>query len=216
MPFGWLNWLGAETVGVLVAIFNLLWVPVVAFAGIAVPDKVLTLPILVTFAVSVLHFTALYRRRVPIPALQAAGAMVAAMAMQWTVARAVAHGLVKDHFAFVRTAKGGGRPRRTRWLPISGVLRGLIGGLLLFGALSYSRPITSACARSCLRQFSWCRAFRSSPPQPRRVRELPANDFAPWRSLEARLLEVLPREFLPRRDEIETAAAAPEKIEAAQ
>ena len=42
--FGWINWLGAESVGVLVAIFNLVWVPVVAFAGIAVPDKVLTLP----------------------------------------------------------------------------------------------------------------------------------------------------------------------------
>src|SRR5215470_14959241 len=47
--FGWINWLGAETVGVLVAILNLVWVPVVAFVGIAVPDKVLTLPIIATF-----------------------------------------------------------------------------------------------------------------------------------------------------------------------
>src|SRR5205085_8021353 len=38
---GWLNWLGAESVGVLVAILNLLWVPVVAFVGIAIPDKIL-------------------------------------------------------------------------------------------------------------------------------------------------------------------------------
>src|SRR5260370_3824685 len=37
---GWLNWLGAESVGVVVAILNLIWVPIVAFAGIAVPDKV--------------------------------------------------------------------------------------------------------------------------------------------------------------------------------
>ena len=43
---------------------SLRWVPVVAFAGIAVPDKVLTLPIMATFAISVIHFIALYRRRV--------------------------------------------------------------------------------------------------------------------------------------------------------
>src|SRR3984893_12120529 len=104
---GWLDWLGAETVGVLVAILNLIWMPVVTFAGIAVPDKVLTLPIIATFAVSVVHFVALYRRRVPIAAGQAAGALLAAMAMQWTVAYAVANGIVKDRLAFVRTAKGG-------------------------------------------------------------------------------------------------------------
>ena len=53
---GWLNWLGAESVGVLVALLNLIWVPVVAFVGIAIPDKILTLPIIATFAVSVVHF----------------------------------------------------------------------------------------------------------------------------------------------------------------
>ena len=46
---GWLNWLGAEAIGVVVAILNLVWVPVVAFAGIAIPDKVLTIPILAAF-----------------------------------------------------------------------------------------------------------------------------------------------------------------------
>src|ERR1700686_3517957 len=39
---GWLNWLGAESLGVLVAILNLIWVPIVAFADIAIPDKILT------------------------------------------------------------------------------------------------------------------------------------------------------------------------------
>src|SRR5215470_186324 len=110
--FGWINWLGAEAAGVLMAILNLIWVPVVAFAGIAVPDKVLTLPIIATFVLSIVHFTALYRRRVPIPPSQAACAMVAAMAMQWTVARAVANGIIKDHLTFVRTAKGGCSTRR--------------------------------------------------------------------------------------------------------
>ena len=58
---GWLNWLGAEALGVVVAIMNLLWVPVVAFVGIAIPDKILTIPILAAFAVSV----AAFRRAVP-------------------------------------------------------------------------------------------------------------------------------------------------------
>ena len=64
---GWLTWLGAESVGVLVALLNLIWVPFVAFVGIAIPDKILTIPILAAFVVSVLHFVALYRLRVPIP-----------------------------------------------------------------------------------------------------------------------------------------------------
>ena len=94
--FGWLNWLGAETLGVLVAIMNLIWVPIVGFLGIAVPDRVLTIPILAAFVVSLLHFGALYRLRVNIPPGQMLGSALAAMSVQWTVARAVALGLVKD------------------------------------------------------------------------------------------------------------------------
>ena len=63
---GWLNWLGAESLGVLVAILNLIWVPIVAFADIAIPDKILTLPIIAAFVVSLLHFLVLYRLRVPV------------------------------------------------------------------------------------------------------------------------------------------------------
>ena len=48
-----------------------------------------------TFAVSIIHFVALYRARVDIPPRQAAAAMLAAMSMQWTVARAVANGIVR-------------------------------------------------------------------------------------------------------------------------
>ena len=38
--------------------------PRIAHVGIAVPDKVLTIPIVVAFVVSVLHFVTLYRARV--------------------------------------------------------------------------------------------------------------------------------------------------------
>src|SRR6202034_3432397 len=104
---GWLNWLGAESLGVLVAILNLIWVPIVAFADIAIPDKILTLPIIASFVVSLLHFVVLYRLRVPVKIGQMLGAMVAAMSVQWTVSRAVANGLITDHLAFARTSKGG-------------------------------------------------------------------------------------------------------------
>jgi len=104
---GWLNWLGAESLGVLVAILNLIWVPIVAFADIAIPDKILTLPIIASFVVSLLHFVVLYRLRVPVRIGQMLGAMVAAMSVQWTVSRAVANGLITDHLAFARTSKGG-------------------------------------------------------------------------------------------------------------
>src|SRR5712672_113839 len=104
---GWLNWLGAESLGVLVAILNLIWVPIVAFADIAIPDRILTLPIIASFVVSLVHFVAMYRLRVPVKWGQMLGAMVAAMSVQWTVSRAVANGLITEHLAFARTSKGG-------------------------------------------------------------------------------------------------------------
>jgi cellulose synthase/poly-beta-1,6-N-acetylglucosamine synthase-like glycosyltransferase/exo-beta-1,3-glucanase (GH17 family) len=104
---GWLNWLGAESLGVLVAILNLIWVPIVAFADIAIPDKILTLPIIAAFLVSLGHFVVMYRLRVPVKWGQMLGAMIAAMSVQWTVSRAVAQGLITEHLPFARTSKGG-------------------------------------------------------------------------------------------------------------
>jgi cellulose synthase/poly-beta-1,6-N-acetylglucosamine synthase-like glycosyltransferase/exo-beta-1,3-glucanase (GH17 family) len=104
---GWLNWLGAESLGVVVALLNLIWVPIVAFAGIAIPDRILTLPIIAAFVVTLLHFLVLYRLRVPVKWGQMLGAMIAAMSVQWTVARAVAQGLITEHLPFARTSKGG-------------------------------------------------------------------------------------------------------------
>ncbi len=104
---GWLNWLGSDSIGVVVALLNILWVPVVAFANIAVPDRILTMPIIAAFAVSVAHFVALYRLRVRASPGQMLGAVCAAMAVQWTVARAVGMGVIKERVPFLRTAKGG-------------------------------------------------------------------------------------------------------------
>jgi exo-beta-1,3-glucanase (GH17 family)/cellulose synthase/poly-beta-1,6-N-acetylglucosamine synthase-like glycosyltransferase len=129
---GWLNWLGAETLGVLVAILNLIWVPIVAFADIAIPDKILTLPIIAGFVVSLLHFLILYRLRVPVRWGQMLGAMVAAMSVQWTVSRAVANGLITEHLAFARTSKGG---LSRMSIEFQAFWEAVIGVLLLVGAV---------------------------------------------------------------------------------
>src|ERR1044072_1943414 len=128
---GWLNWLGAESLGVVVAILNLIWVPIVAFADIAVPDKILTLPIIASFIVSIAHFLSLYRLRVNIKAGQMLGAMIAAMSVQWTVSRAVAQGLITEHIAFARTSKGG---LSRMSIEFQAFWEAVIGVLLLVGA----------------------------------------------------------------------------------
>ena len=128
---GWLNWLGAESLGVLVALLNLVWVPIVAFADIAIPDRILTLPIIAAFVVSLVHFVALYRLRVPVKAAQMLGAMIAAMSVQWTVCRAVAQGLITEHLAFARTSKGG---LSVMSIEFQAFWEAVIGVLLLIGA----------------------------------------------------------------------------------
>ena len=87
---------------------NLVWVPFVAFVGIAIPDKVLTIPILAAFVVSV----AAFRLRSTGCGWRSRAARCSARCsprwrVQWTVARAVGIGLIKDRLPFVRTAKGG-------------------------------------------------------------------------------------------------------------
>ncbi|CAM5386147.1 Poly-beta-1,6-N-acetyl-D-glucosamine synthase OS=Afipia felis OX=1035 GN=pgaC_1 PE=4 SV=1 [Afipia felis] len=128
---GWLNWLGAESLGVVVAILNLLWVPVVSFADIAIPDKILTLPIIAAFVVSLVHFVALYRLRVKVKLGQLLGAMIAAMSVQWTVSRAVANGLITEHLPFTRTSKGG---LSRMSVEFQAFWEAVIGTLLLIGA----------------------------------------------------------------------------------
>ena len=209
--FGWINWLGAESVGVLVAILNLIWVPVVAFAGIAVPDKVLTLPIIATFAISIVHFVVLYRRRVPIPLGQAAGAMIAAMAMQWTVARAVANSLIKDHLTFVRTAKGGkGAVKRIAFPAFN---EAVLGGLLVLGALivfqtnhERVREINLFGYVLLVQSLPFLAAVALAAFENSRI-----NDFVLWNAIESKIVELLPRELQPRRDGVAEASAAPEK-----
>jgi hypothetical protein len=207
---GWLNWLGAESVGVVVALFNLIWVPIVAFAGIAIPDKILTLPIIAVFVLSLLHFAAGYRLRVPIPLGQTIGAMFAAMSVQWTVATAVGIGIIKSRLPFVRTAKGG-VARGTR--EFQAFWEAILAGLLIAGAIVLVatndegiREIYIFAGVLVIQSLPFLSAVAIAALEGSR-----ANDFAFWRSIEARLGDVL-----PRRPAVKAPAPADKRIETAQ
>ena len=67
------------------------------------------------------------------------GAVFAAMGLQWTVARAVGFGLVKDGLPFVRTAKGGSGRRSVDfpafWEAVIGAL--LVGSAIFLHATNW-------------------------------------------------------------------------------
>ncbi len=188
---GWLNWLGADSVGVIVALLNIVWVPIVAFANIAVPDRILTLPILAAFIVSVAHFTALYRLRVRVPVGQMLGAVFAAMSMQWTVAHAVGAGVLKERLPFLRTAKGGA----THKGDFPAFWEAVIAGLLLLGALTL--VVTNYKQVHEINIFALVLVVQSLPflsaVTIAAIEGTRFNSFAYWRSVEARVMELLPR-----------------------
>jgi exo-beta-1,3-glucanase (GH17 family)/cellulose synthase/poly-beta-1,6-N-acetylglucosamine synthase-like glycosyltransferase len=188
---GWLNWLGAESLGVLVAILNLIWVPIVAFADIAIPDRILTLPIVAAFVVSLLHFVILYRLRVPVKWGQMLGAMVAAMSVQWTVSRAVANGLITEHLAFARTSKGGlsrmSIEFQAFWEAVIGVLL-LVGAAVLVVTNSFKevREIYIFAAVLVLESLPFLSAVAIAILESSRL-----NSFAFWRDTGIRTAELI-------------------------
>jgi len=188
---GWLNWLGAETVGVVVAVLNILWVPVVAFLDIAVPDRILTVPIVASFLVSVLHGVTLYRLRVRIGRRQLFASMIAAMSVQLTVARAVGTGLIKDHLPFVRTDKGGTK-RKTEF---PAFWEAVIAGLLLIGSVTLVETNYNNVRE--INIFAGILVIQSVPFLAAVVlaviERTALNDFAVWHAIEARTLALLPR-----------------------
>src|SRR5712672_3359100 len=188
---GWLNWLGAESLGVLVAILNLIWVPILAFADIAIPDKILTLPIIASFVVSLTHFIALYRLRVEVKAGQMLGAMVAAMSVQWTVSRAVAQGLITEHLPFARTSKGGlsrmSIEFQAFWEAVIGVLL-LVGAAVLIATNSYKevREIYIFAGVLVLESLPFLSAVAIAILENSRI-----NSFSFWRNTGVRSAELI-------------------------
>jgi hypothetical protein len=189
---GWFNWLGAESVGVLLALLNIVWVPVVAFGGIAVPERILTLPIVATFFIYLVHFMWLYRRRVGIDPVRSIGAAIAAMGMQFTVAKAVADGVVKDNLPFNVTAKGGGKAKKGS--DFAAFWETVIAGLLLLGAAVLH--MTNYHQVHEINIFKWVLVVQSLPflaaAGMAGLERTPLNEFALWRRLGDRLQALLP------------------------
>jgi glucan 1,3-beta-glucosidase len=183
---GWLNWLGSDAIGVVVALLNILWVPIVAFANIAVPDRILTIPIIAAFAVSVGHFASLYRLRVRASPGQMAGAVCAAMALQWTVARAIGMGVILERMPFLRTAKGGSA-RKGPDFPA--FWEAVIGALLLIGALTL--VVTNYKQVREINIFAFVLVVQSLPflaaVMLAAIEGTRFNSFVYWRALEAKL-----------------------------
>jgi hypothetical protein len=202
---GWLNWLGAESIGVVVAILNIVWVPVVAFLDIAVPDRILTLPILASFVVSVAHFFTLYRLRVRVNKGQLLGAVFAAMSVQWTVARSVGLGVIKDRLPFIRTAKGGLR----RTADFHAFWEAVLAALLLSGAaelvstnIKEIREIYIFAAVLVVQSLPFIAAAALAV-----IERTPLNDYATWRTMETRLAELIGRQTAPITPAIAVAPA---------
>jgi len=214
---GWLNWLGADSIGVVVALLNILWVPVVAFANIAVPDRILTIPIIAAFAVSVAHFIALYRLRVRASAGEMVGAVFAAMAVQWTVARAVGMGVIKERVPFLRTAKGGiGR----KGPDFPAFWEAVIAALLLIGALTL--VATNYKQVHEINIFAWVLVVQSLPFLSAvglaAIEGTRLNNFAYWRGIEAKIgakIAAKAADLLPQSQEVITKVMAePPKLPA--
>ena len=211
---GWLNWLGAESIGVAVAILNLVWTPVVAFGGIAIPDTILTIPILAAFVVTLAHFIALYRLRVAVPLGQMMGAVIAAMSVQWTVARAVGCGVWKESLPFMRTAKGGATCKGPDF---PAFWEGVLAALLLIGAVivlatNYKQihEVDIFALVLAVQSLPFLAAVAIGALEGSRF-----NEFAYWRSVEAKVAAQLPH---PAAAVAETPAQLPadNRIEAAQ
>ncbi|MEP9353601.1 glycosyltransferase [Xanthobacter sp. KR7-65] len=201
---GWISWLGSESVGALVAAASLAFVPFVLLFGVSVPAHVLTLPIIATFVVYVLHFISLYRLRVATTPMRMVGAAVAASAVQFTVAKAVLDGFRYKDLAFARTAKGNnwlaGAARSFPALPEAsiGILLLLAGiGLLVLNNMPgvaltkndwrHIREINLYGVALMVQSLPFVAAALIGAFEPSRF-----NDFALWRAVSARLA-ALPR-----------------------
>jgi hypothetical protein len=164
----------------------------------------------------------LYRRRVRISSAQATGAMFTAMSMQWTVARAVAFGVIKDHLPFVRTAKGGFARKRVSFPAFD---EAIMGGLLLLGAgivfwSNYEqqvREINLFGVVLIVQSLPFLAAVALALIERSRV-----NDFAFWRVVQSRTGELLqPADVAQRhpalaevRMDVDQPLAADKRVEA--
>ncbi|TSJ61715.1 glycosyltransferase [Starkeya sp. 3C] len=189
---GWVSWLGSESVGALMAILSLLWVPFVLGLGIAVPQRILTVPIVFCFGIYILHFCALYRLRVATTPVRMIGAAFAAMAVQFTVAKAVYDSFRYKDLAFARTAKGSWLADAARAFPA--LPEAVIGAGLMLSAIGLRLTNWHAVVEIDL--FAFALAIQSLPFLAAAgigwLEGSNLNSFATWTALRARALALLP------------------------
>jgi hypothetical protein len=110
--------------------------------------------------------------------------------VQWTVARAVSFGLIKDHLPFVRTSKGGMR----RSTDFHAFWEAILAGLLIVGAavlvstnVKEIREINIFAVVLLIQSLPFLAAVGLAVIERTRL-----NEFAYWGSLQARVVELLP------------------------
>ncbi|QOG13326.1 glycosyltransferase [Arcobacter sp. FWKO B] len=103
---GWFFWL-SDAMGPVMAMMNIIWVPVIIFVGVTIPTIPLTIPIITAFLVNILHTFILYRMRVKTTLKNTFLSAIASMSLQLIIFKAVYDGFVKDGLPFKRTQKGG-------------------------------------------------------------------------------------------------------------
>jgi cellulose synthase/poly-beta-1,6-N-acetylglucosamine synthase-like glycosyltransferase/exo-beta-1,3-glucanase (GH17 family) len=193
---GWAYWF-SDAVGCAISFLNLIWVPLIILAELAFPAVSLTVPVLTAVLVNIVHAWLLYVRRVRIPKRQIAGAALAAMSLQYTVARAVVEGMIRDGLAFKRTEKGGlakkkkaDRPAQTEtvmgllllsgaiWLWVANQFSVYEQSLFALTVLIQSIPFLCTTAMSLLEEVQNWRAARAIAVQGQLAAGLPAESQA--------------------------------------
>jgi len=113
------------------------------------------------------------------------------MSVQWTVARAVGLGVIKDHLPFVRTSKGGLR----RSTDFHAFWEAVLAGLLIAGAAALVatnvkgvREINIFAVVLLVQGLPFIAAVALAVLELTRF-----NDFTYWRKVEARLAELSAR-----------------------
>jgi hypothetical protein len=121
---------------------------------------------------------------------QLLGSVFAAMSVQWTVARAVGFGVIKDRLPFVRTSKGGLR----HTTDFHAFWEAVLAGLLILGAIvlvmtNYKevREINIFALVLLVQSLPFIAAVGLALIERTRL-----NDFAYWNAVEARVTRLLP------------------------
>ena len=133
----------------------------------------------------------LYRLRVQTTKAQLTASVFAAMSVQWTVARAVGFGVIRDHLPFVRTSKGGLR----RTTDFHAFWEAVLAGLLILGAAvlvatNYKqvREINIFAAVLVVQSLPFIAAVALAM-----FERSPLNEFATWRAFDARVGQFVAR-----------------------